>query len=227
MKFFFLVFYNICENFIHIKRIKNFMKQNIYFRKPIIFDVGAHKGKMTKLFSSIYNDARIYCFEPNKLLINKLKELNKKIIIFNCAMGDKNENKKINLGSIDLTGSLSKVNQKSIYLKIKNLIISPPTKNLQERIKVIKLSTFCKKHKIKKIDFLKIDVEGYELMVLLGANQMIKNVKYIMIEIQKNDMYSGYSKEKIEKYLKKNNFELIKRFNFPFMFFQDCIYKRK
>ena len=32
---------------------------------------------------------------------------------------------------------------------------------------------------------MKIDVEGYEFMVLKGASQIIKKVSYIMIEIQK------------------------------------------
>ena len=62
--------------------------------------------------------------------------------------------------------------------------------------------------------------------MLLGAKDIIKNVKFIMLEIQKNNMYSDYSKQKIEKLLKKNNFILIKSFNFPFMFFEDRIYKR-
>jgi len=75
------------------------------------------------------------------------------------------------------------------------------------------------------IEMIKIDVEGYEHMVLLGSSKIIKNVSYIMIEIQKNDMYLDYSRKKIEKFLRKNNFKLIKKFNFPFMFFQDCIYK--
>ena len=47
-----------------------------------------------------------------------------------------------------------------------------------------------------------------------------------MIEIQNNNMYSGYSKKKIQNFLKKNNFELVKKFNFPFMFFEDCVYKK-
>ena len=96
----------------------------------------------------------------------------------------------------------------------------------QKKVKVVTLDNFCKSKKINKIDFLKIDVEGFEYMVLLGSKNIIKNVKYIMIEIQKNDMYTNYSKNKIENFLKKNKFKLIKKFKFPFMFFQDCIYKR-
>ena len=69
MRLLFLIFYHICDNFIHIKRIKRFMKKKIIFDKPIIFDVGAHQGKMTNLFSILYKDAKIYCFEPNKLCL--------------------------------------------------------------------------------------------------------------------------------------------------------------
>ena len=94
-------------------------------------------------------------------------------------------------------------------------------------VKVIKLDRFCELKKIKKIDLIKIDVEGYEYMVLQGAKRVIHNIHYIMIEVQKNRMYKNYSSYKIEKYLKKNNFVLLKKFNFPFMFFQDRLYKNK
>ena len=71
-----------------------------------------------------------------------------------------------------------------------------------------------------------MDVEGYEHNVLLGAKNIIKNVKFVMLEIQKNNMYQDYSKKNIEVFLKENNFILIKTFKFPFMFFEDRIYKR-
>ena len=99
-------------------------------------------------------------------------------------------------------------------------------KIVYKKIKVVSLTNFCKTNKIKRIDFLKVDVEGYEYEVLKGAKDIIKNVRFIMLEIQKNDMYADYSKSEIENFLKKNNFVLIKSFNFPLMFFKDCIYKR-
>ena len=76
------------------------------------------------------------------------------------------------------------------------------------------------------IDFFSLDVEGYEHKVLLGAKNIIKNVKFVMLEVQKNNMYNGYSKKNIEVFLKENNFILIKTFKFPFMFFEDRIYKK-
>ncbi len=227
MKKLFLIFYNFFEDYYHLTKIKHFLRANIFFKKPIIFDIGAHKGKLTNLFYSIYNKALIYCFEPNETLHRYFKARNKNIILSKIAIGDKNEIKSINIKDLDLTNTFLKENSNSIYFKLKNFIIKKDKKNLKKKIRVITLNKFCKKNKIKKIDFMKIDVEGYELMVLKGASQIIKKVSYIMIEIQKNDMYSNYSEKKIENFLRKNKFKLIKKFKFPFMFFEDRIYKKE
>ena len=227
MKNLFLLFYNFFENYIHLKRIRRFLSRKVFLKEPIIFDVGSHEGKVVKLMNNQYKNAKIYCFEPNKLMNSTLKKVGKNIKVFNYALGKKNEEKKILINKIDLTNTLSKINKNSLYLKIKNTILNKSINdNNYEKIKVISLKHFCYTKKIKFIDFLKIDVEGFEYNVLLGAKDMIKNVRFIMLEVQKNNMYSNYSKQKIEKFLKKNNFILIKSFNFPFMFFEDRIYKK-
>lgn len=226
MKFIFLLLYNFIENNYHLKRIEKFFFSHVPLKKPIIFDVGSHKGKMTHLFLKIYKDANFYCFEPNKIFNKKIRKISKRIKLFNYALGKKKEVRKLFLNDIDLTNSLSIINNNSFYLKIKNFIIKNQKKKISKVVKVTTLKNFCNKHKIKKIDLLKIDVEGYEYKVLLGANTFIKNINYIILEIQKNDMYKNYSIVKIEKYLKKNNFKLIKNFRFPLMFFQDRVYKK-
>ena len=227
MKNLFLFFYNLIEDYYHFRRIKVFLSKNIFLQDPVIFDIGSHKGKMAKIMSDLYQDALIYCFEPNKSMNSSLKKIGNNIKVYNYAVGQKNEEKKIFISKIDLTNTLSNVNKKSTYLKIKNLILSKTKEKASyKKIRVVSLNNFCKSKKIKQIDFLKIDVEGYEHKVLLGAKNIIKNVSFIMLEVQKNDMYSEYSKEKIEDFLKKNNFILLKTFNFPFMFFKDCIYRK-
>ena len=75
---------------------------------------------------------------------------------------------------------------------------------------------------------LKIDTEGHEAEVLQGAKKLLKkNVKYILIEFHFSKIYKNYNKNKIEKILKKNNFYLIKKFKFPFLTFEDRIYKKQ
>ena len=227
MKNLFLFFYNFFENYIHLKRIKGFLSKKVELNDPIIFDVGSHKGKLAKLMYDLYKNAVIYCFEPNKSMNDDLKKIGNNIKVYNCALGEKNEEKQILINKIDLTNTLSKINENSLYLKIKNFILAKSKKdNVYETIQVISLENFCIEKKIKDIDFLKLDVEGYEYNVLLGAKNIIKNVKFVMLEVQKNNMYYEYSKKNIEDFLKENNFILIKTFKFPFMFFEDRIYKR-
>ena len=79
MKYLFLLFYNFLENNIHLRNIKNYLKKNVIIKKPIIFDVGSHKGKLTKLFKNLYNDSTIYCFDPNKSFQKDIKNLGKKL----------------------------------------------------------------------------------------------------------------------------------------------------
>ena len=227
MKNLFLFFYNFFENYIHLRRIKAFLSRKVILNDPIIFDVGSHEGKLVKLMNNLYENATIYCFEPNKSMNDDLKKIGNNIKVYNYALGEKNEEKQILINKIDLTNTLSTVNENSFYLKIKNFILAKSTKdNMYEQTKVISLENFCTEKKIKNIDFLKLDVEGYEHNVLLGAKNIIKNVKFVMLEIQKNNMYQDYSKKNIEVFLKENNFILIKTFKFPFMFFEDRIYKR-
>ena len=53
-----------------------------------------------------------------------------------------------------------------------------------------------------------------------------KGIKYILIEFHFSKIYKNYSRIKIEKILKKNNFEIVKKFKFPFLTFEDRIYKK-
>ena len=124
MKNLFLFFYNFFENYIHLKRIKGFLSKKVELNDPIIFDVGSHKGKLAKLMYDLYKNAVIYCFEPNKSMNDDLKKIGNNIKVYNCALGEKNEEKQILINKIDLTNTLSKINENYIYLKIKNFILS-------------------------------------------------------------------------------------------------------
>ena len=59
-------------------------------------------------------------------------------------------------------------------------------------------------------------------------NNFLKNrIKFVLIEIHNNHMYTNYNPKVIENHLKKNNFILKKRFKFPFLAFEDRLYLNK
>ena len=227
MKNLFLLFYNFFEDHIHLPRIKKFLNNNVILDRPIIIDIGSHKGKFIKLFNDLYKNATIFCFEPNNTLNKNLKDLEKNIKIFNFALGDKLEKKKLYFNNLDLTSTFKDYNKSSLYYKFKQIILRKKNKDEYKDVQVTTLDYFCDEHKINKIEILKIDVEGTEYSVLKGGSQILENVKFLIIEIQNNELYKDYSKNIIEDFLEKKNFQLIQIYKFPFMFFEDRIYKKR
>ena len=200
---------NLIDRYYHQKRIFNFLKN---FKIKTIFDVGAHKGEFLKLIKKIENFEKIYSFEPQKKIYQNLNLLSveNKIFCFNLALGNNTEirNLKINIKSFIVGGST-----KSSFIH-------------EEKVNVIKLDDFCNDHKIPNIDLLKIDTEGHEKEVLEGALNLIKEkkIKYILLEFHLSKMYKNYSIKDLENFLDNSNFRLLKKYKFPFLFFEDRIY---
>jgi hypothetical protein len=79
------------------------------------------------------------------------------------------------------------------------------------------LESYLLKYNIEKIDFLKIDTEGYEFGVLLGSKEKIKEIKLIMFEHHYDDMIKkNYKFHDINTLLVKNNFTQIYKSRMPF-----------
>jgi FkbM family methyltransferase len=73
----------------------------------------------------------------------------------------------------------------------------------------IQLHKLLTKHNIKKVDFISLDVEGYELEILKGINFNECFISYILIE---SHIVNG-SKINFEEYLNNNGFILIEDIN--------------
>jgi len=74
----------------------------------------------------------------------------------------------------------------------------------KRKIKTITFETLCKKHKIKSIDFLKIDAEGSDYLILCQVYEMILAEKININKIQ-FEMLSNLNNEKL-------SYELAKKF---------------
>tara|TARA_B100001093_G_C26772925_1_gene991004 strand:+ start:497 stop:1195 length:699 start_codon:yes stop_codon:yes gene_type:complete len=218
----------IDENY-HQKKINQILKK---IKIDNVVDIGAHKGEFLYNIMKIKNRINIYSFEPQIEICNQLKKKFKKIKnvkISNFAISDKNIVKRLNISIKSSTSTFSNYNQKSYWKKIKDFLLSG-LKNQSiirsEKVKTITLDHFFKKKRFK-IDLLKIDTEGHEYQVLKGAKKLLKkNVRFILIEFHLSKIYSNYNKKKIEKILSENNFFLLKKFKFPFLQFEDRVYKK-
>ena len=75
------------------------------------------------------------------------------------------------------------------------------------KVQAITLEKILNKYKIKHIDFLSLDTEGYELNILKGLNLDKYRPNYMLIEIYKKDY------ENIIKFLEIKKYKLISNFS--------------
>ena len=216
------------DTYYHQKKIFYFLKN---FEIKSVFDVGGHKGEFIKTVKKFKNIEKIYSFEPQKKIYQKLNKssIENKIFCFNFALGNNNEIRNLKINKKTSTSTFSDINNLSLWYKIKSFILRGSTKSSfidEEKVSVMKLDDFCDDYKISNIDLLKIDTEGHEKQVLEGALNLIKEkkIKYILLEFHLSNMYSNYSVNDLENFLDNYNFKLLKKYKFPFIPIEDRIY---
>jgi len=197
-----------------------------YFRKNdhiIIFEIGSCEGEDTIRLRRKFPNSVIHTFEPLPDNMARIKNNFKKYSIKNThlnqlALSNEDGAAKFYVSSghpEDLpqeenwdygnkSSSLLKPKQaKKIYkwLEFKNKI----------RVQTQRLDTYCNKNDIDKIDFVYMDVQGAELMVLEGAGEMINSIGMIWMEVETVELYSHQPlKEDVEEFMIKNGFICIK-----------------
>ncbi len=195
-------------------------------KKIIVFDVGCYRGVFTKSILNLIGEKKnkFYLFDINKKVKEYIRNLlNLKNIYFNeVALSNKNGTANYNYNNFfeSAGSSISNIVKndekwnfsrklifKLLFLKAKNFS--------KYKVSTITLDNFIKKKNIKSIDILKIDVEGSEYDLLVGAKNTLKKnkINLILIEIiEKKNKYAKKEK-KILNLLKKRNFDLVKKTN--------------
>ena len=221
-------------DFFHKRKILLGLKTLLGYDLRIIFDVGGHEGESILLFNKNFNFFKVYTFEPLKTNFLKLKintkKIAEKIVYLNCALGDKKENRIIKEMMETSSSTLNDINEKSIYYKKKKFFLGVRENKkmyVEKKVSIDRALNIIKKFKIKKIDLLKIDTEGYELNVIKGFGVNIDIVKVIIFEhhydlmINKNYTYSD-----INRYLVNKGFHLKYKFKMPFRKTFEYIYSK-
>ena len=147
----------------------------------IAIDCGAHVGKYTVLFSKLVGEnGKVISVEAdpeNFKILKRNISLNRceNVIALNCAVWDVDKTLKLNLSKIAGHHSLKKDWGKG-FVKVSGR----------------RLDDISKEFSIKKIKWLKIDVEGSEVETLLGAKKLLENNKVlnIVFEVSNSENYN-------------------------------------
>ena len=175
----------------------------------ILWDIGANIG-LYSCYAAKSRNCKVYSFEPsvfNVELLAKnifLNELTESITIIPFPLSDKISENTLKMTSTDWGGALSTFGQS--YGQD-----GEPIKNIFE-FKTIGLSMddAVTLLKLPQPDFVKIDVDGIEHLILKGGANVLKKVKGIIIEI---DEKFEKQLDDSAKYLNEAGFTLKDKFN--------------
>lgn len=138
----------------------------------VMLDIGSNVGWYSLLIKNLYENARVYSFEPVPLTYKRLKN--------NIMLNGHSADNAYNIGLYD------KKSKMDFYYDIEGSGGSSMA-NLRGREKVEKiqvdvetLDEFAIEHSIDKVDFVKCDVEGSELFVFKGGRKLLEKTKPVI-----------------------------------------------
>lgn len=161
----------------------------------LIIDVGANIGQSISFFRSNFPNSLIYSFEPTPHIFKKLeKKINcyKSVHLFELALGDENTIKKFNISEYSPTNSILKANYK-LYNKLNYDLYRKLKKSYQIDVHMMRFDDWYENNLNNQfIDIFKIDTQGYEYNVILGAiNTLKQKTKLLLFEIQYLPFYEN------------------------------------
>ena len=170
-----------------------------------VIDIGANIGSVSLLLAKILKNSKVFAIEPTNYAFNKLsnnlslnKELKDKVFLRQLFITNNKKPEKV-WSSWNFDKSNNK-HQKHLGT----------LKEIKQNA-YIKLDEFVKKENLDNIDFIKLDVDGYELDVLnSGEDFLIKNKPIIFIEIAPY-LYPefGYSCQELIEFIQKLNYRFL------------------
>jgi len=179
------------------KFIENYLDQS-----DIVVDVGANIGVYTLWMSRcISSKGKIIAFEPDPRNFERVKsqtnlnEINDRVILEDIALSNKQEKVNFAQGKDD-QNYISKYEDGSTEEKI---VVSATN-----------LDSYARNRDINKVDFLKIDVEGGDLLVLKGARKMLSENSVDVIQFEVNEKVENFGIEisEIFSFLEMYNYDV-------------------
>jgi FkbM family methyltransferase len=168
-----------------------------------VIHIGAHYGQEHQTYKN-NNIEHISYFEPLsktfEVLSNNITDGSK---LFNFALG--NDNKKIDMFVETANqGQSSSILQPKLHLtQYPNIVFNNIETVEMKRLDDVDID-------FENYNFINIDVQGYELEVFKGATNFLKNVDYIMSEINRDEVYVDCAKvDELNNFLGDFGFKLV------------------
>lgn len=180
--------------------LNGYLKNYTLQKGDIIIDGGAYLGEFTLYASQkVGKEGKVIAYEPDPLNFEKLKEnieLNKlsNVIAINKGLWDKNTILKFYQSSTNGTSIFSSDNGS----ENKNSFMEVPVVKLDSEINILG---------IKRVDFIKMDVEGAEVKAIKGCENILKNTHVTLAIASYHIINGSQTYADVEKLLKSYGYE--------------------
>lgn len=169
-------------------------------KDAIVYDIGAHIGTMSKYLIEC-GAKHVYAFEPSLYNVPELKQNTKEysnITIFNVGLHNEEKNCLTKFKDCRTDGELDR----------------------EQNIEYVILENFIKKNKLELPNFIKLDIEGMESIVLTTFDFLFKESRPIIyLEIHaahKQNTYQNYANNPHWVWPENGGFDFnnLKKFNY-------------
>jgi FkbM family methyltransferase len=151
-------------------RLENLRRAGFAPRQVI--DAGAYRGEWTRLAREIFSEAEFLMIEPQPQLRPALEEL--------CASWPRVRYRPVALGATPQTVQFRLEESNS-------RIVSPheavPAGVVTCEVPMETLATIARQENFGAVDFLKLDLQGHELIALAGAGEIFGRTEVILAEV--------------------------------------------
>lgn len=161
-------------------------------RDPVLFDVGAHVGETIAKMKNLFPRSRIHAFEPSPHACSRLQAewgAADGVVLNALALGERDAVAPF----YELEGGGSAANSLLPIDRTSPSVVRNAALTEQIHVAVATVDGYCKRNGIERIDWLKVDAQGYDLRVLQGAQAMLRtgSIGVISLEVNLLPMYHG------------------------------------
>lgn len=178
--------------------------------QPVFIDGGAHNGStILALRDAGFLTSQIFAFEPLEDMAKKIQEFgDTKVTVFPEALGEKDGKLEFNVNTRLVTSSALDSHLAKEYY--------PGLTETSKRIVVplVTLDSLIRNKKISQPDIIKLDLQGYELKALAGAEETLKQTKIVFTETEFVELYKNQPLfHDVVAFMKTHGFSLFNIYN--------------
>ena len=169
------------------------LEHDFFFRNHnfnTVVDIGANTGQFSLVMKKNFPEANIFAFEPLKepfFTYSKIFDNDTRVNVFNSAIAQEAGVTKMHISkSLDSSSLLE-------LTELQNEIFPGTSAIGTQNVSMGRLASFVRKEQIKGVSLLKLDVQGFELEVLSGCEELLHMFDMVYCECSFFELYAGQS----------------------------------